>query len=82
MGHKSAGKMRANRSPSERAMLGKAKITGVTLHLSAEAKEKLQKLRFRSLDARGQMPDVSEVIERLIHGALKNESKMPYPKVG
>lgn len=81
MRHKS-DKMRVSREYSERPTSGKAKLTRLTLQLSAEAKEKLQKLRLRSLNGSGQMPDVSEVIERLIHGALKYQSEMPYPKSG
>lgn len=79
MRHKS-DKMRVSREYSERPTSGKAKLTRLTLQLSAEAKEKLQKLRLRSLDGSGQMPDVSEVIERLIHGA--HQPEMPYPKSG
>jgi hypothetical protein len=38
-----------------------------------------RKLRLKSLDQRGEMPNVSELIERLIKKALKNEPELPYP---
>jgi hypothetical protein len=82
MRKKSANQMRATKSYSENAISAKSKFTGITLQLSSEAKEKLQKLRLKSLDGRGQMPNVSEVVERLINNALKNEPEMPYPKTG
>jgi hypothetical protein len=49
------------------------------LRLSAQAEEDLEKLRLKSLDQRGEMPNVSELIERLIKKALKNEPELPYP---
>ena len=51
----------------------------VKLQLSAQAEENLEKLRLKSLDQRGEMPNVSELIERLINQALKNEPELPYP---
>jgi len=51
----------------------------VKLQLSAQAEENLEKLRLKSLNQRGEMPNVSELIERLINKALKNERELPYP---
>jgi hypothetical protein len=72
---------RVAKSNSAKPMSRSSKLQGLTLKLSAEAKEKLQKLRLKSLDGRGQMPNVSEVIERLINDALKDEPQLPYPNI-
>jgi hypothetical protein len=79
---KSSSKTRPAGYRPDKRLSGRTKLTGLTLYLSAEAREKLQKLRFKSLDGRGQMPNASEVIERLINEAVKNEPEMPYPKIG
>jgi hypothetical protein len=56
------------------------KNAGFTLQLSAQAHAKLEKLCLRSLDGHGRMPDMSQVVERLIDNALKHEPEMPYPR--
>lgn len=74
-------KSRVAKANSGKPMSGRSKLHDLTVQLSAEAEEKLQMLRLRSLDGCGQMPNVSEVIERLIDDALKNEPQLPYPKI-
>jgi hypothetical protein len=82
MRNKSASNTRVNKSSVIDTSSGKAQRTQLRLELSPEAREKLQRLQLNSLDQRGAMPDVSEVIERLIENALKNAPEIPYPKTG
>jgi hypothetical protein len=80
MGKKSAPHMRVMKTSAIGRTRRKGRRTLLTLELSPEAGDKLQRLRLSSLDQRGEMPDVSEVIERLIENAARNTPETPYPK--
>jgi hypothetical protein len=82
MRKKSTSNTRVTRSSPIDATPGKARGTRLTLELSPEAGEKLQRLLLNSLNQRGEMPDVAEVIERLIENASRNVPETPYPESG
>ncbi|HEU4344828.1 MAG TPA: hypothetical protein VFU31_25035 [Candidatus Binatia bacterium] len=50
----------------------------MAIRLSADAKRDLEELRVRSLDKDGRKPTPSQIVERLIETALRNET-VPYP---
>jgi hypothetical protein len=63
---------------SRRSTLAPRQTVTLTVHLSRDAKRRLEELRVRSLDKNGIKPTPSEIIEELIHAALSRE-KIPYP---
>jgi hypothetical protein len=51
----------------------------ITLYLSQQAKENLEKLRLKLLDKQGRKPADSQIVEGLLRAAFKNEVETPYP---
>jgi hypothetical protein len=51
----------------------------MTVYLSQDASNNLERLKFKKLDKNGKRPTGSRVIEELLRTALKNERIPPYP---
>jgi len=51
----------------------------MTVYLSHEANQNLERLKFKKLDKNGKKPTGSRIIEGLLKTALKNEKIPPYP---
>jgi hypothetical protein len=51
----------------------------MTVYLSQEASNNLDRLKFKKLDKNGRQPTGSRIIEGLLKTALKNERIPPYP---
>jgi hypothetical protein len=58
---------------------GDSRRIKLTVYLSREATDHLERLRFKSLDRAGNKPTGSQVIEGLLRAALKKEKIPPYP---